>query len=50
MRNLYEQLIRRFGAAVNEGAEDLITPRDVVHLAQLPKAARIVREQFRRRI
>ena len=33
MSNLYEHLIRRFGAAVNEGAEDFMTPRDVVHLA-----------------
>ena len=33
MSNLYEHLIRRFGAEVNEGAEDFLTPRDVVHLA-----------------
>lgn len=33
MSNLYEHLIRRFGAEVNEGAEDFMTPRDVVHLA-----------------
>jgi len=33
MSNLYEYLIRRFGAEVNEGAEDFMTPRDVVHLA-----------------
>lgn len=33
MSNVYEHLIRRFGAAVNEGAEDFMTPRDVVHLA-----------------
>jgi type I restriction enzyme M protein len=33
MSNLYEHLIRRFGAAVNEAAEDFMTPRDVVHLA-----------------
>lgn len=33
MSNLYEHLVRRFGAAVNEGAEDFLTPRDVVHLA-----------------
>ena len=33
MSNLYEHLIRRFGAAVHEGAEDFMTPRDVVHLA-----------------
>jgi len=33
MSNLYEHLIRRFGAGVNEGAEDFMTPRDVVHLA-----------------
>jgi type I restriction enzyme M protein len=33
MSNIYEHLIRRFGAAVNEGAEDFMTPRDVVHLA-----------------
>ncbi len=33
MSNLYEHLIRRFGAQVNEGAEDFMTPRDVVHLA-----------------
>ncbi|HUI46096.1 MAG TPA: class I SAM-dependent DNA methyltransferase [Nitrospirota bacterium] len=33
MSNAYEHLIRRFGAEVNEGAEDFMTPRDVVHLA-----------------
>ena len=33
MSNIYEHLIRRFGAEVNEGAEDFMTPRDVVHLA-----------------
>lgn len=33
MSNVYEHLIRRFGAAVNEAAEDFMTPRDVVHLA-----------------
>ena len=33
MSNLYEHLIRRFGAEVNEGAEDFMTPRDVVHLS-----------------
>ena len=33
MSNVYEHLIRRFGAEVNEGAEDFMTPRDVVHLA-----------------
>ena len=33
MSNLYEHLIRRFGAEVNEGAEDFMTPRDVVNLA-----------------
>jgi type I restriction enzyme M protein len=33
MSNVYEDLIRRFGAEVNEGAEDFMTPRDVVHLA-----------------
>ena len=33
MSNLYEHLIRHFGAEVNEGAEDFMTPRDVVHLA-----------------
>lgn len=33
MSNLYEHLIRRFGSEVNEGAEDFMTPRDVVHLA-----------------
>ncbi len=33
MSNLYEHLIRRFGAEVNESAEDFMTPRDVVHLA-----------------
>src|SRR5688572_2123559 len=33
MSNIYEHLIRRFGAAVNEAAEDFMTPRDVVHLA-----------------
>jgi type I restriction enzyme M protein len=33
MSNVYEHLIRRFGAAVNEQAEDFMTPRDVVHLA-----------------
>ena len=33
MSDLYEHLIRRFGAAVNEGAEDFMTPRDVVRLA-----------------
>jgi type I restriction enzyme M protein len=31
--NLYEHLVRRFGAEVNEDAEDFMTPRDVVHLA-----------------
>ena len=33
MSNIYEHLIRRFGAAVNKAAEDFMTPRDVVHLA-----------------
>lgn len=33
MSNVYEHLIRRFGAEVNEGAEDFMTPRDIVHLA-----------------
>lgn len=33
MSNLYEHLIRRFGAEVNEAAEDFMTPRDVVQLA-----------------
>jgi len=33
MRNLYEHRIRRFGAEINEGAEDFMTPRDVVHLS-----------------
>jgi type I restriction enzyme M protein len=33
MSNIYEHLIRRFGAEVNEAAEDFMTPRDVVHLA-----------------
>lgn len=33
MSNIYEHLIRRFGSAVNEAAEDFMTPRDVVHLA-----------------
>lgn len=33
MSNIYEHLIRRFGAAVNEAAEDFMTPRDVVRLA-----------------
>lgn len=33
MSNIYEHLIRRFGAEVNESAEDFMTPRDVVHLA-----------------
>ncbi len=33
MTNIYEHLIRRFGAEVNEAAEDFMTPRDVVHLA-----------------
>lgn len=33
MSNLYEHLIRRFGAEVNQSAEDFMTPRDVVHLA-----------------
>ena len=33
MSNIYEHLIRRFGSEVNEGAEDFMTPRDVVHLA-----------------
>jgi type I restriction enzyme M protein len=33
MSTLYEHLIRKFGAAVNEAAEDFMTPRDVVHLA-----------------
>ena len=33
MSNLYEHLIRRFGAEVNEGAEDFMTPRDIVRLA-----------------
>nr|AVI43567.1 hypothetical protein [Klebsiella pneumoniae] len=31
MSNIYEHLIRRFGAEVNEGAEDFMTPRDIVH-------------------
>lgn len=35
MSNLYEHLIRKFGAAVNDGAEDFMTPRDVVHLATI---------------
>ena len=33
MSNVYEHLIRRFGAEVNEQAEDFMTPRDVFHLA-----------------
>lgn len=33
MSNVYEHLILRFGAEVNEGAEDFMTPRDAVHLA-----------------
>jgi type I restriction enzyme M protein len=33
MSNIHEHLIRRFGAEVNEAAEDFMTPRDVVHLA-----------------
>lgn len=33
MSNIYEHLIRRFGAEVNENAEDFMTPRDVVRLA-----------------
>ena len=33
MSNIYEHLIRRFGAEVNEGAEDFMTPRDIVNLA-----------------
>lgn len=33
MSNVYEHLIRRFGAEVNEAAEDFMTPRDVVHLS-----------------
>lgn len=33
MSNIYEHLIRRFGAEVNDAAEDFMTPRDVVHLA-----------------
>lgn len=33
MSDVYEHLIRRFGAEVNEGAEDFMTPRDVVQLA-----------------
>jgi type I restriction enzyme M protein len=33
MSNIYEHLIRRFGAEINEAAEDFMTPRDVVHLA-----------------
>ena len=33
MSNIYEHLIRRFGAEVNEAAEDFMTPRDIVHLA-----------------
>ncbi|XCE20907.1 class I SAM-dependent DNA methyltransferase [Candidatus Liberibacter asiaticus] len=33
MSNIYEHLIRRFGSEVSEGAEDFMTPRDVVHLA-----------------
>jgi type I restriction enzyme M protein len=33
MSNIYEHLIRRFGAEVNEAAEDFMTPRDVVHLS-----------------
>lgn len=32
MSNVYEHLISRFGAEVNEAAEDFMTPRDVVHL------------------
>lgn len=33
MSNIYEHLIRKFGAEVNEAAEDFMTPRDVVRLA-----------------
>ena len=33
MSNIYEHLIRRFGAEVNEAAEDFMTPHDVVRLA-----------------
>ncbi|KAF9396646.1 hypothetical protein CPC16_010965 [Podila verticillata] len=33
MSNLYEYLISYVGVAVNEGAEDFMTPRDLVHLA-----------------
>jgi type I restriction enzyme M protein len=33
MSNVYEHLIRKFGAEVNEAAEDFMTPRDVVHLS-----------------
>jgi type I restriction enzyme M protein len=33
MSNIYEHLIRRFGASVDENAEDFMTPRDIVHLA-----------------
>jgi len=33
MSNVYEHLIRRFGAEINEAAEDFMTPRDIVHLA-----------------
>ena len=33
MSEVYEHLIGRFGAEINEQAEDFMTPRDVVHLA-----------------
>ncbi|OOS01431.1 restriction endonuclease subunit M [Canicola haemoglobinophilus] len=33
MSNVYEHLIAKFGSEVGTGAEDFMTPRDVVHLA-----------------
>ncbi len=33
MSNIYEHLIRRFGAEVNESAENFMTTRYIVHIA-----------------
>ncbi|WP_424406958.1 type I restriction-modification system subunit M [Pasteurella sp. PK-2025] len=33
MSNVYEHLIAKFGSEVGTGAEDFMTPRDIVHLA-----------------
>lgn len=35
MSNVYEHLISKFGSEVGTGAEDFMTPRDVVHLAAM---------------